>query len=127
MKFTGKELFDLGVPKNKIKFFVGREFSSIDELKEELIPKTQENSKLENTWLEFIWDVFPHLPMLIKGDEKTGIPIKMSKSELKRLMDNKAVLINGNTPSSRDVKDEFCEEIIFFPNSDKHRNTLFKN
>lgn len=45
MKFSGKELFELGVPQSKIKFLIGLEFSSVDELKKELTPTESKNKK----------------------------------------------------------------------------------
>lgn len=66
MKFNGKELFEMGVPQNKIKFFINREFTSKQEVLDELIPSVKVE-KIEGTaWVDWIWVTFTHLPMLIK-------------------------------------------------------------
>lgn len=126
MKFNGKELFDLGVPQKKIKLFIGREFSSKEELLEELKPKENTFTPQGETWADWIWNNIPHLPMLIKGDKKTGVPIKMSKSQLKRFMDDGAILIDHEYPSSTDLKPEgeLPEHIIWFPNNDETRCSM---
>lgn len=123
MKFSGKELFELGVPQNKIKFFVGKEFSSKEELLEELKPK---ESVEDNTWTWvdwFFWALGPDLmPMRSYGDKIT----KMSRSELKRIFDSNSILINGKNFKSTDEcsDEEFpIQSIIWFPKSSKSRVT----
>lgn len=117
MKFNGKELFELGVPQNKIKFFVGREFSSKEELIQELAPK--EDHKIEKvfTWVDWVWNTFKPswMPMKMNGTN----PEAMSKSELKRLFDSKSIEINGTFPTStEECKDDMfpITSFIWFPN-----------
>ncbi len=76
MKFDGKQLFELGVPKNKIKFYIGVEFESAQSVLDSLkVSNTMEIAEKKKTWVEWIWNNIPHLTMMIKGDSKTGIPI----------------------------------------------------
>lgn len=123
MKFNGKELFEMGVPQNKIKFFVGREFESKEELLEELKPKEQ---IIDDTWTwvdQFFWSLGPDLmPMRSIGDK----PMPMSRSELKRIFDSNSILINGKNFKSTDecMDEEFpIKSIIWFPKSSKSRVT----
>ena len=122
MKFNGKELFELGVPQNKIKFFIGREFASKEELLEELKPKEiiRKDQEKVFTWIDWLFKTFPvtNLPMHSHGEK----PVPMSKSELKRIFDSGGVKINGQFPKS-DVE---CREEdfpitswIWFPKSIK--------
>lgn len=122
MKFNGKELFDLGVPQNKIKFFISREFSNKEELLEELKPKETVNIDKVFTWVDWLLETFPHLPCKFNGDK----PEKMSKSELKRLFDSKSIEINGKFFSSKDecVDEEFpIQKFVWFPKSEKRKTT----
>jgi hypothetical protein len=61
--------------------------------------------------------------MQMKGDPKTGVPIAMSKSQLRRFMDEGVVLIDNDYPDSKTLKpeNELPEHIIFFPNDMKKR------
>lgn len=122
MKFSGKELFELGVPQNKIKFFVGREFSSVEELKAELTPKENTQEKVR-TWVDWVWDTFhPFLPMQLNGD----LPTPMSRSQLKRIFDSKSLEINGEFFKSSDPFDEDVlplVSMVWFPKSEKFKNT----
>lgn len=117
MTFTGKELFELGVSQNKIKFFVGREFSSKEELLDELTPKKTTEAARVFTWIDWLWDNFKPswMPMKMNGTN----PETMSKSELKRLFESKSIEINGTFPTSSDEcsSDMFpIKSFIWFPN-----------
>lgn len=123
MKFSGKELFDLGVPQNKIKLFINREFSSKEEIFEELKPKESKNEKVF-TWIDWLWDRFgpTQLPMKFNGEK----PERMSKSELRRIFDSKSIVINGKNFKSTDVclDDEFpIQTFVWFPKSKKSKVT----
>lgn len=116
MKFSGKELFELGVPQNKIKFFVGREFDSVEALKAELAPKEVKHEERVFTWVDWIMRTFPvtWLPMGLKGE----LPVPMSRSELKRIFDSKSIQINGYFPNSKDEcrdSDFPIWEFVWFP------------
>lgn len=116
MKFSGKELFDIGVPQNKIKFFVGRHFVSKEELLAELNTPKEVKIVAENTISDWIVKTFPHLPMTMNGEK----PIKMSKSELRRIMDSGGILINGRNPKSDEtfLETDFpITEFVWFPKS----------
>lgn len=122
MKFDGKQLFELGVPQNKIKFFIGKEFSSKEELLEELKPKEQVESEKVFTWVDWLLETFPHLPCKMNGNK----PEKMSKSELKRIFDSKSIEINGKFFNSKDEcnDDEFpIKTFVWFPKSKERRTT----
>lgn len=124
MKFTGKELFDHGVPQNKIKFFIGREFGSVESLLKEINPKLQIDS-IDSpifTWVDWLWKNFPNLPCRMNGDK----PEKMSRSELKRILDSKSLNINNKffTSKCECLNEEFpITKMIWFPNSSKRKNT----
>jgi hypothetical protein len=125
MKFSGKELFDLGVPQNKIKFFLGKEFDSIEHLQNELKPKEQEEVVRVFTWVDWILRTFPVTQLLcaLVGDR----PMPMSKSELKRILNNKSLKINGMFPTATDeCKDEHfpITEWVWFPKGDRKTTWL---
>jgi len=116
MKFDGKQLFELGIPKNKIKFFIGRDFNSTQELLDELNPKDEVIVEKVYTWVDWVWERFKRsdMPMKMNGTN----PELMSKSELKRLFDSKSIEINGMTPISTERCDESSFPItsfIWFP------------
>ncbi len=123
MKFSGKELFELGVPQNKIKFFVGKEFESKEALLIELQPKEVEVVEKVRTWADWVWDTFnPFLPFQFNGD----MPVPMSKSQLRRIFDSRSLEINGGFFKSSDPFDEDILPIVsmvWFPKSEKFRNT----
>jgi hypothetical protein len=124
MKFNGKELLIMGVPQKEIKFCIGVEFDSPDAVFPFLRERKPVKEKKQScdTWVDWIWRTFPHLPMVLNGDTKTGIPIKMSKSELRRVFERKSIEINGIFPGP----DDECREedfpifsLTWFPNSVK--------
>lgn len=124
MKFSGKELFELGVPQNKIKLFVGREFNSVEELQAELAPKEVIQKEKVFTWVDWILRTFPvnQLPCMLNGDT----PMPMSRSELKRLFDSKSIEINGKFFTSTDecLDEEFpLVSWVWFPKG-KRKNTF---
>ncbi len=124
MKFTGKELFALGCPQNRIKFLVNQEFENETALKEQFFPEKKEKEVLDYlTTFDYLWDVTNDgkwLPMIMKGD----MPIKMSKSELKRQCDSGGVLINGIRARSEESVCFPVKSIIFFPNS-RYKTTIW--
>jgi hypothetical protein len=123
MKFSGKELFELGVPQNKIKLFVGKEFESKEALLEAIKPKEVETKERVRTWADWVWDTFhPFLPFQHNGD----LPVEMSKSQLRRIMDSKSLEINGGFPKALAPFDDDILPIVsmvWFPKSEKFRNT----
>lgn len=123
MKFSGKELFELGVPQNKIKLFVGREFNSVEELQAELAPKEVIQKEKVFTWVDWVCGAFDHLPMQLHGD----LPVKMSKSQLKRILDSRSLEINGKFFNSIEPCEdsEFpLQSMVWFPKSTENRNTF---
>lgn len=126
MKFDGKQLFELGVPKNKIKLYIGLEFESEQDLLEQIKPKESTTIKVF-TWVDWIWNTFDHLPMTIKGDSKNGSVERMSKSELKRLLDNKSIVINGKCFHSTQecLDEEFpIQSFVWFPSGSRKTTWL---
>jgi hypothetical protein len=117
MKFNGKELHDLGVPKNKIKFFINKEFSSKEEMLAEAFPESNSEKKEKvYTWIDWLLDTFEitHLPMKMNGTAAE----KMSKSELRRIFDSKSIRINQKFPtSSEECSDEDfpINDFVWFP------------
>ena len=125
MKFNGKELFNLGVPPAKIKFFVNKEFESEESLLKEALqdkPKSKRPND-DGTWFQWIWDTFPHLPMEVHGDAKNGVPVKMSKSKLRRYMDQSAIHIDDTPVDSKKIKDKLPKNITWFPKSKERKVT----
>lgn len=122
MKFTGKQLFDLGCPQNKIKFLVGREFESEEDAKKEFVSERAARQDNPNSVFNWIWSTFNNgawLPMVLNGD----MPAKMSRSELRRLLDSGGVQINGLRPKAEEDMKLPINELIFFPNS-KRKTTI---
>jgi hypothetical protein len=122
--FSGKELFEHGIPQNKIKFFINREFDSVDSLLDEINQKSDihTNTKPLFTWVDWLWETFTHLPCRLNGDK----PEKMSRSELKRILDSKSLNINDKcfTSKCECTDEEFpIFKMIWFPNSSKRKNT----
>lgn len=120
MTYSGKQLLDLGVPQNKIKYFVNREFGSESDIFAELSAPKKSGYEKTGELFNHIWNSLNYcLPTLHNGNAS----VKMSKSELRRLMDQAAVLFNGRRPAAKE--DWLCGEVgiaqlIFFPNSKKH-------
>jgi|SRR6478736_8911321 len=115
MKADGKTLFRLRCPQNKIKFFIGVEFSSEQELIEKFSQEKEASPMKDGEIFSWIWNTFDHLPMVLHGDK----PLKMSKSELRRTMDGGAVIFNSRKISSQeDFKlDDFpIRDFAWFPN-----------
>ena len=123
MKFDGKELFEIGVPKNKIKLFIGREFASREELLKELIPNESNDKKSTFTWIDWCFKNLKPWEIPDRNPDNFG---KTSRSELKRIFDSGSVEINGDFPTSTtECKDEDfpISSFIWFPKSKKRRCT----
>lgn len=111
MKFSGKELFEMGIPKPKIKFYIDKEFSSKEELLNSLNVKVDDGCYKKYTWVNWILDNFNHLP-------PNDFGTKMSNSELKRLFDKNSIRINNKFFKSTDecLEEEFpIYDFIWFP------------
>jgi len=124
MKFNGKQLFELGVPQNKIKFFVNFEFESEQALLDKLNEKSEVIEKTKVfTWVDWVFQTFKveTMPRKMNGNS----PEIMSKSEMKRLLDNKSIEINGKFPTSETevTDDDFpIKSFIWFPNGKRKTN-----
>lgn len=66
-----------------------------------------------------LWNHIPHLPMELNGN----LPVKMSKSSLRRLLDSGGVRLNGVYPKADDEIDFPITELVFFPNG-KRKTTM---
>jgi hypothetical protein len=122
MKFSGKELFDLGVPQNKIKLFIGRDFADSAAVLAELAPKPEAAKIKLDLVIDWIWKTFPFLPMALNGEQ----PVVMSKSELKRVASNGCISFNGRIlgeNSEFEAGDFPVREFVWFPKNDKKRVT----
>ncbi|WP_309385753.1 hypothetical protein [Cerasicoccus frondis] len=61
-----------------------------------------------------------HLPMI----ERNGKVLKASKKEVRRWLDQKAVVMNGERPAPNDEFETPLTELVFFPNSPSKRTTF---
>lgn len=73
---------------------------------------------LTMTALQFLLSI-PHVPMAFLGEK----PVKASKSEQKRWLENGSVIINGAKPKPHDEITFPVTELVFFPKS-KRRCTM---
>lgn len=123
MIFTPQELLKIGVPPKKIKLFIGVDFASEEAVLDSLKPKEEAYTKaVTDLWLNWIWNTFPNLPMSFLGE----LPIKMSRSELKRILDSKSLEVNGKFPTSKcEISDaDFpITSFVWFPKSNKRKTT----
>lgn len=126
---NGKILFALGCPQAKIKFLVGQEFESEDALKKEIetlskpIEKVVKQS-IGRTFSDWILSTFKHLPMMKHGE----LPVPMSKSELRRIMDGHGLEINGGFPDYSTPLSDITfpiQSFVWFPKSKKRRTTWY--
>lgn len=116
MKFSGKQLFDAGTPQGKIKFLINKEFESLEAAIKSLNKPEKVSAPQERTIKDWIWQTFPHLPMSFHGE----LPVKMSRSELGRIMDSGGLNINDTHPFSTTKLSELSFPIvkmIWFPKS----------
>ncbi len=114
MKFSGKELFEIGVPKKKIKNFINKEFESAEEILELATAKVFTKQDTVYTWVNWLTANVQFLPLGSNGNKTAP----MSQSELRRALDSKSVLINGKTFTSEDScgDEEFpITSLVFFP------------
>lgn len=79
------------------------------------------------TALEFVLSMRPCVPMSRerKADgtaENNGLA---SNSEIRRWLDQSAVIINGKKPKAKEMITLPVTQLIFFPKSEKSRTTVF--
>lgn len=79
------------------------------------------------TALQFILSMRPCVPMSRerKADgtvENNGLA---SNSEIRRWLDQSAVIINGKKPKSKEIIELPVTELVFFPKSEKSKTTVF--
>jgi hypothetical protein len=124
MKFNGKQLFELGVPQNKIKFFVNVEFESEQALLDKLNEKSENIKKPKVfTWVDWVFENFK--PEWMPARMNGNVGELMSRSEMKRLLDSKSIEINGKFPTSETevTDDDFpIKSFIWFPNGKRKTN-----
>jgi len=126
MKFSAKQLLLIGVPQNKIKFFINEDFDDVEQISIKLKTDSEKPKEVIQGFLisDFIWKNLGWLlPMISNGNS----PVKMSRSELKRTMDNKGLELNGRRPTSKDTFDldtDFpIKQLVWFPNSKEKKTT----
>lgn len=115
MKFTGRQLKDMGVPQSRIKFLVGVEFDSEQAVLDQMV-QTKHEKAPAITVFDLIASTFAHLPMTLNGNR----PATMSRSELRRVMDSGGIQINNTTPSADTSIDAITFPIttfVWFPSS----------
>lgn len=72
------------------------------------------------TALQFLISLKPHLPMTMNGNK----PEEPSNSEIRRWLQQNAVIINGKKPQPGDDIEFPIYSLIFFPKSQKSRCTM---
>lgn len=129
---SSKDLLDIGLKPDKTFGFVLNEckkFSTKEEAikfaKSFLVEKSDKVKKTipENSVLHlFLNDFRPLIPYFLEGRKQ-----EPSNSEILRLFENRAVLINGITPPADGCIDNQFPlwELVFFPNSNR-RTTIIK-
>ncbi len=121
MKFSGKELKDLGCPQNRIKFLIGVEFADEASAREQFIAAKKESEEIQGETVFYFLSSLPRswLPMTMNGN----LPERLSNSGLRRLLESGGVILNGKKPQPNDSFDFPIAELIFFPKSDR-RTTM---
>lgn len=73
------------------------------------------------TALEFLISLRPSIPMGMNGNK----PVQASNGQIRRWLQDKAVVINGLRPSPTDEVTFPVTQVVFFPNSDERRTTIW--
>lgn len=131
MTFSGKELKDLGCPQNKIKFFVGREYESVEALQTAINEHRSTPSKTDDQKeqdrilredLDCAFNVLFELgmfPWSLQANSNTP-----SKREVRQWLDQGAVRINGKFPKAHETVLFPITDLVFFPGA--KRQTTFQ-
>lgn len=82
------------------------------------MPEAVELAIVERT----AFDTIKYLGVIPTSNENAPNP--PSNSELRRWLDQKAVIINGKTPSSKEMVQWPITQLVFFPKSEKRRTTV---
>jgi len=122
MKFTGKQLKDLGVAQDRIKYFVDKEYDSPEALLRAVSefrvtpPKSDEEKEIDRIIREdpdcafqVLWglQVFPW-----STQSNNTSP---SKREVRQWLDDGAVRINGKFPKAHESVEFPITDLVFFP------------
>ena len=133
MTFTGKQLNDMGCPPNIIKFFVNKEFADENSVKEAFqnhksLGKNEEEKEADRICKDdpdcafrVLWDLGQEWSCLPGNPHQSDG--KMTKSELRRILDSGSVRINQKFPKSVDFVDFPINDLVFFSGS-KRQTTL---
>lgn len=71
--------------------------------------------------LEFLISLRPAIPMAMNGNK----PIIASNGDLRRWLENKAVIINGKKPGPKDENEFPIDNVVFFPKSPERKTTIW--
>lgn len=130
MKFTGRQLKDLGVPPDRIKYFVDKEYDSSEALLRAVSefrvtpPKSDEEKEIDRVIREdpdcafqVLWElqVFPWSPQANSTSP--------SKREARQWLDDGAVRINGKFPKAHEYVEFPITDLVFFPGA-KRQTTI---
>lgn len=73
------------------------------------------------TALEFLISLRPAIPMALQGNK----PILASNGDIRRWLQNKAVIINNQKPGPMDEIEFPIENVVFFPKSPERKTTVW--
>lgn len=73
------------------------------------------------TALEFIISLRPAVPMGFQGTK----PIEASNGQIRRWLQDKAIIINGTKPGPQDEIQYPITQVVFFPKSPDRRATIW--
>jgi|GEM_PF-5818197 len=130
MKFTGRQLKDLGVAPDRIKYFVDKEYDSPEDLMRAVVefrmtpPKSDEEKEIDRIIREdpdcafrVLWEL-QVFPWSTRSNSTTP-----SKRELRQWLDDGAVRINSKFPKAHEYVEFPISDLVYFPGA--KRQTTF--
>jgi hypothetical protein len=133
VKWGGRELKDLGCPPDLIKFFVEKEFDDTQSLLaaiqnfKKTPAKSEEEKEIDRIIREdpdcafqFLWQLGQEWCLPWSMQTPDG---KMSKRELRQLLEQGAIRINHKFPKPHETVVWPVEDLVFFPGA-KRQTTL---
>ena len=130
MKFTGRQLKDLGVPPDRIKYFVDKEYDSAEGLMRAVAefrvtpPKSDAEKEIDriirddpDCAFQVLWEL-QGFPWSTQSNSTTP-----SRRELRQWLDDGAVRINGKFPKAHEHVEFPITDLVYFPGA-KRQTTL---
>ena len=77
------------------------------------------------TVFQFLKSLGPAIPLSIESKDGNGALKPMSNSELRRCIEQKSVVFNGEGCDPNEVLDFPITSVVFFPKSEKRKTTLW--